>query len=291
VRPRTPWHPLAMLAPTVGLLGLFVLLPVVLAARGSLYTWDLLTPPRYVGAGNYRTLWRSGELLSSLATTARYSATVVAGSTALGLGLALGLNRPGRWAAFVRGAVFSAYIVSWVSVSLLWLWLLDPDAGVVAALVRAVGLPRVGFLTDPSTALTALAAVAVWKTTGYAMVVFSAGLQDVPPALHEAAALDSAGPLARFRYVTWPLLCPTTAFVVTTGLVASFQAFDIVRIMTQGGPVRATNLLVYAIYEQVFRNLRVGRASALTVVLFSTLLLLAALQLWAWRAHTHRGSR
>jgi sn-glycerol 3-phosphate transport system permease protein len=277
-----------MLGPTLALLGLFWLAPVLRAAWYSLHAWDLLTPPRYVGTANYAVLARSGDATRALVNTLEYSAMVVVGSMALGLGLALALQGRGRLVGFVRASIFSAYVVSWVAVALLWMWLLDPDAGAVAAMVRALHLPRMGFLTAPRTALATLAAVTVWKLTGYAMIVFTAGLQDVPPSLIEAAALDGAGPVARFRHVVWPLLRPTAAFVATTSLIVSFQAFDIVRIMTQGGPVHATTLFVYAIYEQVFLDLRVGRASALTVIFFAALVALSALQLWAWRA---RGSR
>jgi sn-glycerol 3-phosphate transport system permease protein len=139
-------------------------------------------------------------------------------------------------------------------------------------------------LGDPRWALPALALVGVWKLAGYAMIIFLAGLQGVPRSLLEAAALDGAGAWSRFRHVTVPVLLPTAAFVATTMLVTSFQAFDVVRIMTQGGPARATELFVYAIYEQVFLDLRVGRASALTVVFFALLLVLSALQLRAFRA-------
>jgi sn-glycerol 3-phosphate transport system permease protein len=167
------------------------------------------------------------------------------------------------------------------------MWLLDDGAGIVGAALRAARLPSVSLLGDPRWALPAIAVVGVWKLTGYAMIVFLAGLQGIPPALLEAAALDGAGAWGRFRHVTAPLLAPTAAFVATTMLVTSFQAFDVVRIMTQGGPARATELFVYAIYEQVFLNLSVGRASALTVVFFVLLLALATLQLRVWRA---RGS-
>ena len=128
----------------------------------------------------------------------------------------------------------------------------------------------------------------VWKITGYAMVVFLAGLRAIPRALYEAAALDGAGPVARLRYVTWPALRPTAAFVATTSLIVSFQAFDVVRIMTGGGPARATTLFVYAVYEQIFMNLSVGKASALAVVSFAVLCVLAALQLRAWRLESAR---
>ncbi len=281
--PRAPWHPWAMLGPTLALLLAFFVLPIGVAGYESLFSWDLLTPPRFVGGGNYRALAAHGELLHIALRTLGYSALVVSGTMTLGLGLALLLDRPGRFFAFVRASVFSAYVVSWVAVALLWMWLLDGNAGLVGRMLRALGAPPIALLGDPTWALPALALVGVWKLTGYAMIVFLAGLQSVPRSLLEAAALDGAGAWNRFRHVTLPLLAPTASFVATTSLVTSFQAFDVVRIMTQGGPARSTELFVYAIYEQIFLNLSVGRASALTVVFFVLLLAVAGLQLRAFR--------
>lgn len=286
MKPRARAHPWLMLGPSLAVWILFVFLPLGLAAYQSLFSWDMLTDPEWVGAANYAAIADGGELWRILGRTLGFSVLVVAGSMVLGLLLALLLDRPGGLFAFVRGSIFSAYVVSWVAVALLWVLLLDPDRGVAAAVLRALHLPRIGFLTDPQAAVPTLAGVTVWKITGYSMIVFLAGLRAVPKSLHEAAALDGAGSLARFWYVTWPLLRPTAAFVATTSLIVSFQAFDVVRIMTGGGPARATTLFVYAVYEQIFMNLSVGRASALAVVYFVVLCLLAALQLRAWRART-----
>ncbi len=283
MRPRRSLDPYLMLAPTLVLLVLFFFAPLVVAAKQSFYEWDLLTEPRFVGFDNYRALADAGELGHAFLTTLAFSVVVVIGSMSLGLGLALALNRPTRFAAFVRSAIFSAYVVSWVSVALLWLWVLDADAGVLSALFRALHLPTANWLGDPRVALYTLGGVTIWKIAGYSMVLFLAGLQDIPDSLYEAASLDGAGALQRFSNVTWPLLRPTTAFVGTTSLITSFQVFDVVRVMTQGGPVRSTTVFVYAIYEQVFLNLRVGRASALVVVFFGVLLALTALQLFGWR--------
>lgn len=282
MKPRGPLHPYLMLAPTAVLLGLFFLYPLALAAKQSFYAWDLLTPPVYVGAQNYVSLVTSGELAGAALRTLGYSVIVVSLSVTLGLALAVVLNRPGKVYGFVRGAVFSAYVVSWVAVALLWMWILDAD-GLLSAVLRGIGLPTRSWLGDPSVALTTLALVSVWKITGYAMVIFLAGLQAIPPSLHEAAALDGAGPWQRFLHVTWPMLRPSAAFVSITSLILSFQAFDVVRVMTQGGPIKATTIFVYAIYEHVFINLKVGRASALIVVFFVLLLGLTGLQLWAFR--------
>ena len=283
MRPRARLHPYLMLAPTALVFGLFFLYPLALALHHSFYAWDLLTPPTYVGLRNYRSLISSGELAGTVGRTLSYSAVVVSLSVTLGLALAVALDRPGRLYAFVRASVFSAYVVSWVAVALLWMWILDADAGLLTVVLRKLHLPTRSWLGDPDVALTTLALVSVWKITGYSMVIFLAGLQDVPRSLHEAAALDGAGPWQRFFHVTWPTLRPSAAFVGTTSLILSFQAFDVVRVMTQGGPVKATTIFVYAIYEDVFVNLRVGRASALIVVFFALLLGLTGLQLWAFR--------
>jgi sn-glycerol 3-phosphate transport system permease protein len=272
-----------MLAPTLLVLGLFFFYPLGVAAWDSLHDWDLLTQPRFVGLANYRRLIASGALGEVLLTTLVVSVLAVAGSTAAGLGLALALNRPGRLAAWARGSVFSAYVVSWVSVGLLWLWLLDGDSGLVAALGRGLGLGELGPLRHPGSARLALAFVIVWKVTGYAMVLFLAGLQSIPASVLEAAALDGAARFSRLRYVVLPLLAPTAAFVTTTGFILTFQAFDVVRVMTQGGPMRSTTLFVYAIYEEMFMNLRVGRASAEVMIFFLVLLALTGLELRLFR--------
>lgn len=283
MRPRHPAHPYLMLLPTLAVLGLFFVYPLLVASHDSFYRWDLLTEPEFIGGENYRRLATSGELTGVIGRTLTFGLVVVISSTALGLALAIALNREGKVYAFFRGAIFSAYVVSWVAVALLWMWILDADAGVVTRALRALGIPTMNWLGDPRSALYAIAFVTVWKITGYAMVVYLAGLQAVPRSLFEAAALDGAGPLRRFVHVTWPTLRPTTAFVASTGLIMSFQAFDVVRVMTQGGPVKSTTLFVYAIYEEVFINLRIGRASALVVVFFVILIALTLLNLWAFR--------
>ena len=284
MKPSRVLDPYWMLLPTLLLLFVFFVFPLGMLVKHSLYSWDLLTPARYVGLANYRSLVRSGELWQTFCTTLSISTAVVLGSMSAGLGLALLLDRPGRWAAFVRGAVFSAYVVSWVSVGLLFLWLMDADSGIFAGSWRYLtGGRSPRWLADPALAPWALAGVSVWKITGYALVIFLAGLQDVPPTILEAAELDGASPRQRFASVIWPLLRPTTLFVATTSLIASFQLFDVVRVMTQGGPVRSTTVFVYAIYEQLFLDLRVGRASAEAAAFFVILLLLTGAQFLLFR--------
>jgi sn-glycerol 3-phosphate transport system permease protein len=243
----------------------------------SVYEWDLTTPARYVGLQNYRGLW-SPEFGEVVANTVWYSVGVVALSQALGLALAIPLNNRTRLGAFFQAAIFSSYVVSWVAVSLLWIWILDPQYGLVTYLLRLVGLPAVNWLGDHRIALWSLVLVTVWKTVGYPLVIYLAGLQAIPGDLLEAASLDGAGAWQRFRHVTWPLLTPTSLFLLITLTVASFQGFDIVRIMTQGGPVTATMIYVYYIYEQAFQYFKLGKASAAVVVFFTLIVGLTLLQ-------------
>lgn len=283
IRPRRSTDLLWLLGPTLLVLLVFFYTPLLLAGWTSLHEDDLLTPPRFVGAANYVELAQSGELAAIVLRSLVASAAIVVLSTSAGLALAVSLARPGWLVAFVRSAVFSAYVVSWVSVGLVWLWLLDADQGLLATLLKQVGGPRIPWLTDPRWALTAVILVSAWKLTGYAMVSYLAALQDVPRSLLEAAALDGAGPAQRFFRITLPLLAPTTRFVVVTSAIAGFQLFDVVRVLTQGGPVRSTSVIAYAIYEDVFQLLRVGRASALVVVAFLVLLALTGLMFWPAR--------
>ena len=279
---RDAWLGYALVAPSLALFGLVYLYPVAYSAYVSVFEWDLMTPKRYVGLANYRELW-SPEFGEVLVNTACYSGGVVVLALGLGLALALLLNDRSRLSAGLQACIFSSYIVSWVAVSLLWVWMLDPQYGLVTYGLRLVGLRPVNWLGSPSVALWTLVLVTVWKTVGYPLVIYLAGLQAIPSDFYEAAALDGATGWKRFRFITWPLLSPTTLFLVVTLTIASFQGFDIVKIMTQGGPITSTMIYVYYIYEQAFQYFRLGRASAAVVVFFALILLLTLSQWLVFR--------
>jgi ABC-type sugar transport system permease subunit len=280
------WLGYLLVGPSLLLFGLVYVYPVAYSAYVSLFAWDLMTPPRWVGLDNYREL-ASAEFWEVVTNTAQYSAGVVGLCLAGGLVLALALNDRSRVSALLQAGIFSSYVVSWVAVSLLWIWMLDPQYGLVTYLLRLVGLRPVNWLGDPKIALWTLVLVTVWKTIGYPMVIYLAGLQSIPGDFSEAAALDGAGPWQRFRFITWPLLTPTTLFLVVTLTIASFQGFDIVKIMTQGGPVTATMIYVYYIYEQAFQYFKLGKASAAVVVFFALILALTVLQWRVFRRRIH----
>ena len=280
------WLGYLLVGPSLLLFGLVYVYPVAYSAYVSLFAWDLVTPPRWVGLDNYREL-ASAEFWEVVTNTAQYSAGVVGLCLVGGLVLALALNDRSRVSALLQAGIFSSYVVSWVAVSLLWIWMLDPQYGLVTYLLRLVGLRPVNWLGDPKIALWTLVLVTVWKTIGYPMVIYLAGLQSIPGDFYEAAALDGAGPWQRFRFITWPLLTPTTLFLVVTLTIASFQGFDIVKIMTQGGPVTATMIYVYYIYEQAFQYFKLGKASAAVVVFFALILALTVLQWRVFRRRIH----
>lgn len=280
------WLGYLLVGPSLLLFGLVYVYPVAYSAYVSLFAWDLMTPPRWVGLDNYREL-ASAEFWEVVTNTAQYSAGVVGLCLVGGLVLALALNDRSRVSALLQAGIFSSYVVSWVAVSLLWIWMLDPQYGLVTYLLRLVGLRPVNWLGDPKVALWTLVLVTVWKTIGYPMVIYLAGLQSIPGDFYEAAALDGAGPWQRFRFITWPLLTPTTLFLVVTLTIASFQGFDIVKIMTQGGPVTATMIYVYYIYEQAFQYFKLGKASAAVVIFFALILALTVLQWRVFRRRIH----
>jgi sn-glycerol 3-phosphate transport system permease protein len=274
----------ALLAPSLLVFGVFFVYPVASCLWLSLHRWEMLGEPVFVGGRNYALLLSDPAFYRVLGRTLAYAAGTVIAGMAIGLGLALALHRTGRFGGTVRAAIFSSYVVSWVGVSLLWSYLLDGQIGPVSGALRAMGLPAPDWLGDPDLALGALVVVSVWKVVGYDMVLYLAALEDVPAELREAAALDGAGRLATFRHVVWPLLRPTTAFLLVTGTLLSFQGFDVVRVMTGGGPAEATQIYVHWVYQQAFEFFRIGPAAA-AVVLF-----LVPLALLTWLGRRFGGS-
>lgn len=195
-----------------------------------------------------------------------------------GLLLALALNRAGRWAGVLRTLFFAPYVLSVAVLTLIWAFMLNPQLGIIAPLFEAVGLEPISFLTSTTWAMPAIVITTLWWTVGFNIVLFLAGLQDIEPNLYEAAELDGAGALKRFRNVTMPGLQRTTLLVVVLQVIASFQIFGQVFIMTRGGPNGATRVSIQHIYESAFRDLELGYASAMSVFLFLVMVVFAAIQ-------------
>ena len=262
-----------LVLPSIGVFFVFFIFPIIYSLYLSFYSWDLLTPARFIGLANYQDLFTSKYFFETLGNSTKYSVGVVVFAMALGLLLALALNNPSKLSALFQTFIFSSYVVSWVAIALLWIWMLDPQYGLVNFVMNLVRLSSVDWLGSHKMALFSLILVSTWKIVGYPMIIFLAGLGAIPKEYYEAAQIDGAGAWHRFCYITWPLLSPISLFLLITLMITSFQAFDIVQLMTQGGPIHATTIYVYYIYEMAFMQvMKIGRASAAVVIFFVIIL-------------------
>jgi multiple sugar transport system permease protein len=266
------------LLPALIVLSLFVVGPLVFIFVIAFFDWDLLIPePRFVGGANFVELATDKLFLIALRNTAVYAVGVVPTQTLLALLLALAVNQEIPARGFFRAAFYIPAITSSVVTSVIFLWIYSKP-GLLNYLLSGFGVVGPDWIGSPKYALSAIMALNVWTTSGYFMVAFLAGLQSIPTTFYEAARVDGAGAWARFRYITVPSLKPTLFFVVTLGLIGSFQVFDQIYMMSAGGPVNATTTLSYFIYISAFRYFRFGYAAAAAVMLFVIILLVTRLQ-------------
>ncbi len=270
---------LGFAAPNILLIAAFTYRPLLSNVYYSTLNWTLgAATATQIGLGNYATLFTSPDSVLILETTALFTIATVGGSMVLGLLIALALNRKVRGGGVARAAVFSPFVLSGVGVGLLWVFIFDPTTGLLAALLRNVGLASPQWFNNPTLSLVMVVIVYVWKNMGYAAVIYLAGLQAVPKDLLEAAALDGAGRLRTFRSIVVPLLSPTTFFLLVTSILNSLQAFDLIRIMTPLG--RGTTTLIYEAYLQAFGGYnQAGYSATVSTVLFGLLVLLTLAQL------------
>lgn len=263
-----------LLAPSLLGVGVFLVLPVFVVLALSLQQWDLISPARWVGLANFRDILTDPNVGNSVLVTAFFVVIVIPVQTSLGLAAALLLDRrlPGS-------QVFRViYVIPWIcaplALGVVWRWIFDPSDGALNALIGH----RVEWLSSPTLALPAVAAVAVWSQVGYVTLFFLAGLNAIPEQLYEAATIDGAGQRQVFWRITVPLLRPTTFFVLVTGVISSFQVFDTVYAMTRGGPAGRTDVIAARIYFEAFEAFRLGRAAALAVLLFVLLVVVTVAQ-------------
>ena len=241
----------------------------------------------WVGLANYERLLDDTRFHVSLGNTAFYTVASTLPILAVPLALAVALNRGTALRTFLRSAFFFPFTLSVVTVGLTWLWLLDPVVGPFNYYLRTAGVPVRPWLADPATAMWAIIATTVWFVTGYYLVIYLAGLQDIPRDLYEAAAIDGASGWRSFWAITLPLLRPVMLFVFVTHIIGSFQIFGQVFVMTDGGPGDATRTVVQHLYETAFRSFfHFGSASAMAWVLFAVILIFSVLQFRLLRGHT-----
>jgi multiple sugar transport system permease protein len=283
VTSRARWRNLGwvvfFLAPSAIPLILFTATPMGSSIWVSLHEWNLISPMRWVGLENYRSLLGDPGTRSVFLHTLIYCAGYLPLVFAGGLGLALALNQKLAGRSFFRAAYFLPVVTSWVVVALVWKWLLNPTNGLVNTLLGAVGAPQPGWWTDPNWALPAVILSSAWKDLGFVMVIMLAGLQAIPQDVLEAAWADGANSWQRFWRITLPLLSPSTFFVVVISLINGFQVFEQVYVMTGGGPSGSSQGVVGQVYDITFRYGRAGEASALSWILFAVILLITVVQI------------
>ena len=259
-------------------LAVFSFGPLAFTVYLAFHEWSLVEPARpFVGLANFAELARDPLFWTTLRNTALYT-TYVPITMAAALGLAILLNRRRGGERLVRTVVFLPFVTSAVAIAIVWQWMFNPDFGLANYLLSFLGIGPVNWLGSPRTALLAIIMVTVWTQVGYQMVVFLAGLQGIPQTYYDAALVDGATPWQRFRHVTLPLLRPVILFVLVTGIISGFQVFTLVYMMTEGGPLHSTDVIVYRIYQTAWEFLRFGSASAMALVLFGVLLVVTVIQ-------------
>ncbi len=267
------------LAPSFIPLVAFLILPMIAAVLLSFTQWDLLTPATWIGFANYSELFQSSVFWRTLKNSIIFILGYLPLVYVLGLSAALGLNHKFRGSTFLRAAYFLPVITSWVIVSLLWKWILNPNGGIVNSLLSEVGITGPGWWASTTWAMPTVILASAWKDLGYVMLILLAGLQSIPPEYQEAAAIDGASGGQILRRITLPLLTPATFFVIVISLINNFQAFDQIYLMTNGGPEGSTSVLVQQIVNNSFNYGRMGYASAMSMVLFAIILVVTLLQL------------
>ncbi|MFD6188895.1 carbohydrate ABC transporter permease [Streptomyces sp. NPDC060275] len=286
-RPRRPrddrkaaW---LFLAPALLGFALFYAYPTVRGIYYSLTDYSLIATPDFVGGDNYSRLIGDEQFWNALQVTGYYVLVNIVSQTLLALVLATLMHRLTR-SVVLRAMLLVPWLVPNVTVGLLWMWLLDTNLGLVNHVLNSLGMGTTGFFTSPDWAMPSVAAVNTWAYTGYTALLLYAGMLQVPQYLYESASLDGAGEWRMFTRITLPLLRPVLSLVLVVSLIGSFQIFDTIAVTTKGGPVSATRVIYYYIYEQAFTNFHMGYASAVAVVLALVLGVLTAVQMRLLRA-------
>ncbi len=269
-----------LVGPNLCLFCIFTYWPLIYSGYLSFVRWDMLAPVKlWVGFDNYRFLFAEPAFGKIIANTLLFTLAAVALTCTLALGLALLLNLPLRGRYAVRSIIFSPVMLSGAAIGIVWIYILDPRYGLLNEFISSIGLHSPNWLLDPHWAMAAVIIVYVWKNLGYAVVIYLAGLQAIPRELYEAAYVDGASTWARFRYITLPGLSPVVFFLSLTTILASFQTFDVIKVMTDGGPIDATTTLIYYLYQEGFVGFNAGRAGVAAILLFGAMLAFTLIQM------------
>jgi multiple sugar transport system permease protein len=278
----------AFVTPGVAIILLFGAAPIVWSAVMSFQHSNLLTPSTpFVGLKNYRLMVHDPIVVQAIQHSLIYTALFVPGTMIVGLFLAVAMNRKIRFISLYRTAAYATMAISTISEAIVFIWLFDPSYGVVNYFLGLLGISPQQFLNSPSEALFVIVIMTIWGWTGFSVVIYLAALQGVPQTLLEAAAIDGAGHWRTFRKVTLPLLSPASLFLAVWLTINALQLFDEVYLSTQGGPLNATTVLVYYLYEQAFQQFNFGYASAIAYFLFLVIIVVTVAQFRVGRRYTH----
>ncbi|MEN2745301.1 sugar ABC transporter permease [Sinomonas halotolerans] len=256
----------------------FFLVPTIRGVYLSFTEYSILGDPEWIGGKNYAALAKDPLFWNALGVTAQYVVINIALQTVLALGIALLMDRVAK-STLIRGTLLLPYLMSNVIAALLWFWMLDYQIGIVNQLIDGLGLPRVAFFGSEEWAIPTQALINTWRHMGYTALLIFAGLQAIPRHLYEVADLDGASPVQTFTRITLPLLRPVLVLVLVVTVIGSFQVFDTVAVTTAGGPVNATRVIQYYIVQKAFTESDFGYASAIAVILFLILALVAFIQM------------
>ncbi|USK35165.1 sugar ABC transporter permease [Bacillus sp. F19] len=260
-------NPYILIAPALLLALVFTFYPVFFAIYNSFFKWDIITGEKgFIGLQNYYSLFTDITFMIVIKNTFIYTLFTVVFGLIFSLLIGIFLNKKSPVVDAVQTVVFTPHIISFVSVSVLWMLLLDPQTGLVNFLLEKVGLEPQLWMMSEKTSLLSIIIVSIWKGLGYTVLMVIAGLQSIPREIYEAARLDKANSFKTLIHITIPLISPTLFFLFITSMIGSFSSFDIVNLMTEGGPNHSSNLLVHWIYETGFLNFRIGPAMAASVL-------------------------
>lgn len=253
---------------------IFIIIPVFFSLGLSFVKWDLLSKPEFVGFNNYLEIFSDPIFGKILLNTIVFAISTSILGVIIPLALACILNSKIRGSEFFKTAYFLPFITPMIVIAVIWQWIFDPNIGILNHVLKL----HINWLYDTNFAMPAIIIVSVWKLIGYNMIIFLSGLSSLNQSLFEAAKIDGANTIDTFKNITVPLLSPTIFFVVIITCINSFQIFDLIYLMTQGGPLDSTNVLVYAIYKNAFEYFKIGQASAIAYVLFVIILVLSLIQ-------------
>jgi multiple sugar transport system permease protein len=275
------------LAPSlIGLL-VFIVGPVIYSLVLTLFDWNLLSSPKFIGLGNFVELVHDERFVLAFKHTLTYLVLYVPSVLAVAFGTALLLNQPLRGRAFFRMAFFVPVVSSWVAVSVIWRWIFNPRFGLLNYILSLVGIQGPGWLFDPDTVLYAIVIASVWKDAGFVAVLFLAGLQGIPEIYYEAAKIDGASPRQRLRHVTLPLITPTAFFALITSLIGSFQMFDQAWLMPERFARVGARVVMEQIVNNAFRYQRMGYAASMSWALFAVIFVITLIQLRLQKRWVH----